>query len=328
MTRRGLLLAAAAAAMPARAELRRVTIGANPAGTNFNVVAGAFAKRLQETLGVPAIVRPYSGSSVYVPLLERGEITLGVNSGIDSYLAFAGEDPYPAAMTNLRALMAVYPLGYMYWVRAGAGLERIEDLAGRRVVLNYRSLIPLNRLNRAILASGGLVERDVAAVTAAGLPEGARLVAEGRADAVAMGYRLPLVRQMHATIPGGLEFLEMGADEAQVPRMMPGAWVETVVPGPADVGLDGPTRTAMYDTYLNTGTHLAAEDVYRIVESLHRGWAALRGDYAILADIDENALVPAEPPHPYHAGAVAYWTDAGLFGEAHRRSQQRFAAGA
>src|SRR5690606_19698651 len=186
------------------AALRRVTIGANPAGTNFNVIAGGFAQLIQRRLGIPSIVRPYAGSSAYVPLLHRGEITLGINAGIDSYLAFRGEPPYGAPMTRIRALMAVYPLGYAYWVKASSGLRRLEDLRGRRVVLNYRSLVQLSRLNRAILASAGLREQDVEVVTAAGLPEGASLVAEGRADAVAMGYRLPLVLQMQATIPGGL----------------------------------------------------------------------------------------------------------------------------
>src|SRR5690606_23838689 len=122
LTRRALLggLACAALAAPprARARLDRIAIGSNPAGTNFHLIAGGFAKVLTESLGVPAIVRPYAGSSVYVPLLHRGEIALGINSSIDSYLAFAGEAPYAAAMTNLRALMSVYPLEYMFWVRA------------------------------------------------------------------------------------------------------------------------------------------------------------------------------------------------------------------
>lgn len=309
-----------------RAELRRITIGANPAGTNFNAIAGGFAQRLQQSLGVPSIVRPYSGSSVYVPLLQRGEITLGINSGIDAYLSYTGQAPYPAPMTRLRALMSIYPLGYMYWVRAETDWQRIEDLAGRRVVVNYRSLVPLNRLNRAILATGGLDAADVVAVTAAGLPEGARLVAEGRADAVAMGYRLPLVRQMHAVIPGGLRFLTMGADESRVPAMMPGAWVDTIEPGPADVGLGRPIRTAMYDTYLSTGTHLDEPDAYRIVRSLHLGWAELGERYPILSGIAAESLLPANQPYPYHSGAVSYWRDAGLWSPAHERRQQRLLA--
>src|SRR5690606_17749158 len=115
-------------------------------------------KALQEALGIQSIVRPYAGSSVYVPLLHRGEIALGINSSIDSYLAFAGQPPYAAAMSNLRALLSAYPLEYMFWVRASSGLVRVDDLRGRRVVLNYRGLVPLDRLNRAILATAGLTE--------------------------------------------------------------------------------------------------------------------------------------------------------------------------
>src|SRR5690606_105555 len=119
-------------------------------------------------------------------------------------------------------------------------LVRIEDLRGRRVVLNYRGLVPLDRLNRAILATGGLGEDDVTVITVAGLPEGARAVVEGRADAVAMGYRLPLVAQTHATMPGGLRFLTMGADERRVAELMPGAGVITVTPNAAAAGITAP----------------------------------------------------------------------------------------
>lgn len=328
--RRSLLKSAAATVISvavaplARAALRRITIGANPAGTNFNLVAGGFAKTLQESLEIPSIVRPYAGSSVYIPLLERGEIPLGINSSIDSYLAYDGQAPYPAPMKRLRALLSIYPLGYMYWVRASSGLTRVEDLRGKRVVLDYRSLVPLGRLNRAILASGGLTEHDVVPVTAAGLPEGARLVQEGRADAVAMGYRLPLVEQMNATLPGGgLRFLQMGRDEARVPELMPGAWVATVTPDKSVVGMTGPTRLAMYDTYLNTSTKLAAADAYRIVAALHRGWKQLRKDYVVLAPVAANQICPVKTPLPYHAGAVRYFRKAGLWSAAHDANQAR-----
>lgn len=317
------VLAAAVPLGSARAELRRITIGANPAGTNFNLVAGGFAKALHETLGIPSIVRPYSGSSVYVPMLQRGEITLGVNSSLDSYLAYTGQSPYRAAMPRLRAVMAVYPLGYMFWVKAASGLRRVEDLRGRRVVMSYRGLVVLDRLNRAILASGGLSEDDVEPVTAAGLPEGARIVQEGRADAVAMGYRLPLVRQTHTSLPGGLRFLTMGTDTARVPEIMPGAWVETVEPDATTVGIDAPVRVAMYQSYLNTGLHLADEDAHAIVAALHASWPDLRSAYSVLAPVEPDAIADAVAPHPYHAGAVAYFRAAGLWTEAHERNQQR-----
>jgi uncharacterized protein len=327
LTRRTFLLRAAAcsplAALSAgaRAELRRVTIGANPAGTNFNVIAGGFAQLIQRRLRIPSIVRPYAGSSVYVPMLQRGEITLGINSGIDGYLALRGEEPYGAPMPNLRALLSIYPLGYMFWTRASSPIRTIADLRGRRVVLNYRSLVPLNRLNRAVLATAGLTESDVDPVTAAGLPEGARLVAEGRADAVAMGYRLPLVLQMHASIAGGLRFLRLGEDEARVPEMMPGAWVDTVAPDATTIGFDAPIRSAMYDTFLITGTHIEHGDAYRLVELLYEAWPELQRDYSLLSGIRKEGLVPSNQSLPYHEGAVAYFRAAGVWSDAHDRRQ-------
>ena len=311
------------AAASARAQLRRITIGANPAGTNFNVIAGGFAKLLQETLSLPSIVRPYSGSSVYIPMLERGEITLGINSSIDSYLSYNGQAPYPVAMRKLRALMAVYPLGYMYWVKANSDLRAVEDLRDKRVVLNYRGLFVLDGLNRAILATGGLSESEVSARTAAGLAEGARLVSEGRADAVAMGYRLPLVKQMHASIPGGLRFLRMGRDESKVSQLMPAAWVETVRPDATDVGMSEPMRVAMYDTYLNGNSQLGEDDAYKIVAALHGQWTQLQGDYSLLAAVEPGAVAPANNPHPYHPGAIAYFRDAGLWTPEHQSNQDR-----
>ncbi len=261
-----------------------------------------------------------------MPLLQRGEIALGVNSAIDSYLAYAGQAPFPAPMTNIRALLGIYPLGYMFWTPARSGLTRIEDLRGKRVVLNYRGLVGLDQLNRAILATGGLTETDVITVTSAGLGEGARAVLEGRADAVAMGYRLPLVVQMHAAIPGGLRFLTMGNDESQVTSRMPGAWVDSLQPGPATVGIEGPIRIANYQTFLNTGTHLPESIAYDIVKAIHTHWNELQRDYAVLAPVESTALAPSVLSHPYHPGAIRYFIDAGMWTPEHQSLQQAFAA--
>lgn len=306
---------------PAAAQLRRITIGSNPAGTNFHLVAGGLAKLYQEVLDIPSIVRPYSGSSVYLPMLQRGEIALGINSSIDSYLAYRGLNPFPAPLANVRAVLGVYPLGYMFWARANDDLHRVEDLRGRRVVVNYRGLVGLDLLNRAILSTGGLTESDIVPVTTAGLVEGARAVLEGRADAVAMGYRLPVVSQMHAAIPGGLRFVTMGEDESRLAQNLPGAWVDTLSPGPATAGVEAPIRIANYQTWLNSGVHLSVDDVYRIVATTHSHWQNLQRDYNVLTEVTSAALGPIPAAHPYHAGAVNCFSEIGLWTDAHAAAQ-------
>src|SRR5690606_4835879 len=165
----------------------QITIGSNPSGTHVYAVAAGLAKVLQERGGMRATMRPYTGSSVYLPMLQRGEIAFGLDTGIDSYLAFAGLPPYTEPMDRLRAVGVMFPLPIMYMVRADSGLTRIEDLRGKRVVIAFRANAALEQLHDAILATGGLTPDDVQPVVVAGLPDAMRMLTEGRADAVPTG---------------------------------------------------------------------------------------------------------------------------------------------
>lgn len=312
----------------ADAQLRRIAIGSNPAGTNYYVVASGIAKLLQDETGIPSTVRPFSGSSVYMPMLQRGEIALGINTEIDSLSAFSALDPYPAPMSNLRLVAAMMPLRDNLMVRADSGMRTIEDLRGRRVVVAIRSNVALERWHRALLATGGLGPDDIDMVSVASLPDGVRLLTEGRVDAAPIGIATALARQAEATIPGGIRFLGVGRDEAQLTDTMQGARVDPFTPDMAAVGVPEPTRLARFATYLNTGAHLDDDDAYLIASTIHRQWESLRRDYALLAPVAADDIVPLDSPHPFHPGAARYFREAGLWTEAHERNQVRALAAA
>ncbi|HEY5622182.1 MAG TPA: TAXI family TRAP transporter solute-binding subunit, partial [Gammaproteobacteria bacterium] len=126
---------AAATPVDAEAQLRRISVSSNPAGTNYYAVASGVAKVLQDVTGIPSTVRPFSGSSVYIPMLQRGEVTMGINTQVDIYVAYSGGEPFNVPMSNLRLLMALVPLADNYVARADSGLESVADLEGRRVVV-------------------------------------------------------------------------------------------------------------------------------------------------------------------------------------------------
>ena len=75
----------------AEAKIKRITIGSNPSGSVYFLLASGFSKLLQEKLGIRANAQPHAGSSVYVPLMDAGEITLGMNNSMDSGAAYSGE---------------------------------------------------------------------------------------------------------------------------------------------------------------------------------------------------------------------------------------------
>ena len=313
---------------PADAQLRRIAIGSNPAGTNYYVVASGIAKLLQDETGIPSTVRPFSGSSVYMPMLQRGEIALGINTEIDSLSAFSALDPYPAPMSNLRLVAAMMPLRDNLMVRADTGMTTIEDLRGRRVVVAIRSNVALERWHWALLSTGGLGPDDIDMVSVASLPDGVRLLTEGRVDAAPIGIATALARQAEATIPGGIRFLGVGRDEAKLTDTMQGARVDPFTPDMAAVGVPEPTRLARFATYLNTGAHLDDDDAYLIASTIHRQWESLRRDYALLAPVAADDIVPLDSPHPFHPGAARYFREAGLWTEAHERNQLRALADA
>ena len=69
---------------------RQLTIGTNPVGTGYHTVGSGMAALLTEQIGIPVVVQPFSGSSVYIPLLQEGEVTMGFVSSLDAGGAYRG----------------------------------------------------------------------------------------------------------------------------------------------------------------------------------------------------------------------------------------------
>ena len=171
------------AAAPSQADLKRLTIGTNPSGSTYFLLGSGFAKLFQEKLGIRSTAQPHAGSSVYLPLMNAGEITLGLNSSLDSGLAFNGKPPYRKPMSNVRAIARIWVLPYAYMVKASSGIKTIEDLKGKRVVVNFKTNVSLRQLNETILATGGLKRSDVKAIDSGGVVKGVNMVIEGRVEA-------------------------------------------------------------------------------------------------------------------------------------------------
>ncbi|HEY5666923.1 MAG TPA: TAXI family TRAP transporter solute-binding subunit [Gammaproteobacteria bacterium] len=300
---------------------QQITIASNPAGTNVYTVAGGLAKLIQETAGIRSTIRPFSGSSVYLPMLQRGEVALGLNTNIDGYLSYRGLPPYETPMTNLRTLGMMFPLNITFMVRADSDLYRVEDLRGQRVVVRFRANVALEQLHRGILATGGLGFDDVEAMTVAGLGEAATALREGRADAVPIGIGTALGMETNAALSDGIRYLTMGQDEARLAEVMPGTRVVTVAPRENSVGIPGPIRVSGVPDMLNTGVHMSEDLAYEIIRTIHSNWDTLRGDVSLVAEIAADELAPADNMHPYHPGAVRYYREVGLWTDAHEQNQ-------
>ncbi len=316
-------LLAAGLGQTASAELKRISIGTNKAGTTYFVLGGGFAKLFQEKLGIRSNAQPHSGSSVYIPLLDNGEIALGINSSIDSSLAYRGGKPYPRAMKKLRALARIWVLPYGYFVRANSGIKTIEDLKGKKVVIDLKANVSLAALNWAMMASGGLDKNSLQAIAVGGIGQGLNAVVEGRADAAPIALGIPLLRKAHASVPGGIRIIALGKQGSTefLNSRVGGTLALVTKPSKRNVGVEKPTQVAAFNTFLNVGSQVTDDEAYKLAKTLHQNWKSLQKDYPPLRGVPANGLAAAVNPHPYHPGAIRYYKEAGLWSAANEKQR-------
>ncbi len=312
-----------AGAAPAGAQLKRLTIGTNPSGSTYFLLGSGFAKLFQEKLGIRSTAQPHAGSSVYLPLMEAGEITLGLNSSLDSGLAFNGRAPYRKAVRKVRVIARIWVLPYAYMVKADSGIRTVEDLKGRRVVVKVKTNVSLAQLNRTILSTAGLTEADVKAADSGGVVKGIAMVVEGRVDAAPVAVSMPAMRKAHATVPGGLRIVALGgkATDELMNAGSAGSRTFMAKPNKRRPFVVGETQVAAFDTYINAGASVSEADAYRLTKAVHENWAALQKAYPPLRGVKASALAPPTNAMPYHPGAIRYYKEAGVWTAANDRHE-------
>jgi TRAP transporter TAXI family solute receptor len=303
--------------MPALSQ-GRITIGTNPQGTFYYAIGGGLAARLQEELGRPATVQPMTGSSVYIPLVAAGELTIGLNSSIDLGGFYAGA--YGGeSIKNLRVLARLFPLRQAFVTRAEDDLREITDLAGQRVVTDFTSLAAIGKVDVAMLLAGGLSEGDVEAVTVSGLTSGLDGLAEGTLDATGIAIGIPLTQQAHATIPGGIRYVSItggNATDEFIGDFYPGVYLTEVQPTDRMPEVTEPIVIAAYDVFISTSAELSDEDATAILTVLWDNLEGLKTDYPAMGSASQELLADDSNTVPYHPAAAAFFKDKGVWSDA------------
>lgn len=309
----------------AQAELKSITIGSNRQGSVFYLLASGFAKELQQQLKVRSTAQPHAGSTVYLPVVDKGEMTLGINNSMDSGAATRGGAPFKAQLPNIRALARVWVIPYGILVKKDDGINTVADLKGKKYVTETGPIVNLTNLNMAWLKSAAMSVDDITAIKSGGIVDNVNKVVEGRADAAPAAMGMPVVRKAHASVPGGIKFLPIGpqGSDALIGGEVPGARTLLVKPSKRMPFVTEPITVTAFDAYLNAGSQVSEEDAYRIIKALHTEWPKLQEAYGPLRGVKQTELTPSSNPHPYHDGVVRYMKEVGLWTAENQAAQDR-----
>ncbi|HSA71126.1 MAG TPA: TAXI family TRAP transporter solute-binding subunit [Burkholderiales bacterium] len=312
MTR--ILAFAAAVFFAVGAHAQALGFGSAPQGSIGYNMSSAIARTIAETEGIQSRVQPYSGSSAVLPLVNTGELDLTVCNVLEMQEAVNGEGPYAGRkQANLRVLGVIFPLYSSIFVRKDSPIKTLADLKGKRVPYGFTAQVTLERIVSAILATGGVSNKDIVPVLVPNVIRGADDFMEGRIDGGFFAIGAAKVAEVHKAV-GGIRYLPVPDDPAALAAMralMPYAYVTVVKPSPAFVGLDGPTKLMAYDYLVVAGAHVKDDTVYKIAKAMFENKPKLVESLRAFNGFNPNNMHKAMPA-TFHPGSVKYYKEKGI----------------
>jgi TRAP transporter TAXI family solute receptor len=308
-----LLLGTGAAAQEGGKAIQKTTISLGTAtpGGGFPLYGNAFAEIMNAADATLSIEpRNTKGSNENIPLLEAGQLDLGLVAGEPSYEAFMGIGR-PA--TKLKILTAMYSSPGMFVVRADSPYKTIHDLLGKRVAFGARgSGLPI--LSRYALDGLGLKQDDdFQSIYLDRAGEGPEMVLDGRVAALwGAGIGWPGFTAVAAS-PGGARFIAPDASEIARIRAKHSFLKPLTVPANSY-----PNQTATIDSVGSWSFILVRESLpddvaYRLARTLHGVEAAFCKKLAQACETTAADTVAAAPnPELIHPGVLKYFREIGV----------------
>src|SRR6476660_7389576 len=237
-------------------------------GTLNHTSGSAVAKVLKEKAGLNVVVQPTAGESVLIPLVSRGEAEFGIANIIEVQAA-------KASAPNLRLIGSLHSLRGAFWVRKASAMKTMADLKGKKVGMGYSAMRTIDPIVKAMLATGGLTEKDITPVLIPNVIRGADDFSSGAADMFFFAFGAPKVREIDATV-GGIRVLEIPASGmAAAKKILPEGYLTPAAPNPFFVGVEKPMGVYSWDNMIFASSKVSDEVVYKVIEALENNKAEL-----------------------------------------------------
>jgi TRAP transporter TAXI family solute receptor len=256
------------------------------------------------------VTRNTKGSTENIPLLEAGQLDLGLVQGEVAHEALAG---IGRPRADLRILFAMYSTPGMFVVRGDSEYRAIRDLTGRPVAFGARGS-GLVILARYVLDGLGLdQQRDFHAVFLDAAGDGPAMVMDGRVAALwGGGSGWPGFAAV-ARGPAGARFIVPDTDGIRRILAAHTFLKPMTVPAGSYPGQSAPIASVGSWSFIMARPTLDEGLAYRLARALHRGEAALGARLAQARETTAaNTATAAPRADLIHPGVRRYLREIGL----------------
>ena len=304
------MAAALALATPASAQI--YSLGTGKQGF-FTYSAGAAIAKVAADGGLNLRVKPFGGTSAYVPGVNAGEQQFGLANELETHYAVTGSVIYKGkAQPHLRVVAILTPLYSEFFVAKNSPIKTIADLKGKRVPSGYASQRVLDVLTQGTLANAGLSYKDVQKVPVPNVVGGANEFLQGKADVFMFALGAGKVAEVNAKKAVRVLPVDHSKEAmARLRKFIPVAYATIAKPGKGRAGLDKPTWVYAYDYLVLANDKVPDDVVYKLTKLLHDHQKELAANFGALSGFDPKRMNKEMGPIKFHPGAIKYYKEIG-----------------
>jgi uncharacterized protein len=293
---------------------RTVAIGTNPAGTGAHAIASALAAIASKSTPISGKVQPYNGPNAWMPLLENGEIEMGIINILDSHMAATGTGNYKGAYPSIRVISGgVFPFTAGLITRDKLDVKQISDLKGKRLAWDYGGHAINQTWQNAVMEAGGLKPSDVVQVRVSNLNDGVRAVPEGKVDAAFTAVGIGINEEANAMEP--IRFVTMPNTDAA--NKILGRYGASVVKSDPATGIKGDTYVIGYPLQLVSSSKVSDKTIATLLKAWWDNMAELQTIHPLLKRWTKETQAIVTFTVPYHSGAVRFYKEVGIWSAKH-----------
>ncbi len=262
--------------------------------------------------GIRCAVESTGGSVYNINTIKAGELEFGVAQSDWQYHAYNGtstfsDNPFP----ELRAVFSVHPEPFTLLVRADSGIEKFEDLKGKRV--NVGNAGSGQRATMEVVMDAfGIGMGDFALATEYKGSEMAAQICDGNIDAMIYTIGHPAAAIKEATTTCDIKLIDVvGEPIDKLVADNPYYRVATI-PAGMYTGNDKDVTTFGVGATFVTSANVSDDVVYVVAKAVMENIDDFRQLHPAFANLDPAQMVKDGLSAPLHPGAEKAYKELGL----------------
>jgi hypothetical protein len=309
-----LALGATMLAGAATAQQTNIAIATGGTGGVYYPLGGGMANVLSKHLpSVQATARVTGGSVDNLKLIGSGQSEVGlvmVDAALD---ALKGEDKFKGQKVEVRTLMVLYPNRMHVVTVEGRGIEKMEDLKGKRVSTGSPGSATEVMAFRVIEAAGLDKDKDMRRERL-GVAESVNAVKDGKIDAFFWVGGLPTaaVTDLGATPNVKIKMIDTAHLVEKMNQKYNNLYSQDTIKAKTYPGQEKDNPVAVVQNILVANASMSDKVAYDIVKTLFDKRPELIAVHKEAENFVMEAQTTKNSPIPWHPGVVKYYQEKGV----------------